>query len=107
MGRRTGHKQCSKDDSLFRIGFVLIVAPFHKGSADGPGIECGVPRGRMQVAVICLYEAFLRCWGGHVTNLHPLFTPERALLRTKGFCSASGDAIAHGENLYTDMVNAW
>ena len=29
--RRTGHRQCSKDDSLFRIGFVLIAAPFHKG----------------------------------------------------------------------------
>ena len=65
----------------------------------------GVPRGRMQVAVIRLYEAFLRCWVGHATNLHPLFTPG-ACSFAKGFCGASGDATAHGENLYTDMVTA-
>ena len=32
--------------------------------------------------------------------------PERALLRTKGFCGASGDATARCVNLYADMVTA-
>ena len=27
----TGHRQCSRDHSLFRIRFVVIVAPFCKG----------------------------------------------------------------------------
>ena len=30
-GGHTGHRQCSRDHSLFRIRFVVIVAPFHKG----------------------------------------------------------------------------
>ena len=32
--------------------------------------------------------------------------PEHALLRTKGFCGASGKATARGVNLYEDMVAA-
>ena len=32
--------------------------------------------------------------------------PEHALLRTKGFCGASGEAIARCVNLYADMVAA-
>ena len=35
------------------------------------------------------------------------FTPqERALLRVKGFCGASGEATARGVNLYEDMAAA-
>ena len=32
--------------------------------------------------------------------------PERALLRVDGFCGASGEATAHGVNLYEDMATA-
>ena len=32
--------------------------------------------------------------------------PERALLRVKGFCGASGEATARGVNLYEDMAAA-
>ena len=37
------------------------------------------------------------------THLTP---PERALLRVKGFCGASGEATARGVNLYEDMAAA-
>ena len=37
---------------------------------------------------------------------HPLCPPEGALLRTNGFCGASGEATARGVNLYEDMVAA-
>ena len=53
-------------------------------------------------------QSFVQCtemsfhWGGGGY----VYPPERALLRTKGFCGASGEATARGENLYADMVTA-
>ena len=40
-----------------------------------------------------------------VTRTH-CAPPERALLRAKGFCGASGEATARGVNLYEDMAAA-
>ena len=42
---------------------------------------------------------------GSCTCTH-LTPPERALLRTKGFCGALGEATARGVNLYVDMAAA-
>ena len=43
---------------------------------------------------------------GSCTCTH-LTPPERALLRTKGFGGASGEATTRGVNLYADMVATW
>ena len=69
--------------------------------------ECRAPCGCMQVAVNWTYKAF---WPGcRVGADSPAPTPhpsKRALLCTKGFCGASGEATARGVTLYKGMVAA-
>ena len=53
----------------------------------------------------CLVSWTFQPGSSRLTCTH--FTaPQRALLRTKGFCGASGEATARGESLYADMVAA-
>ena len=81
--------------------------PVFRGMAHRPSVVGSTFR--------CLVSWTLR---HGMASLYPDFTqtiftftqfapPGRALLRTKGFCGASGEATAHGENLYADMVAAW
>ena len=152
-GGHTGHKQWSRDHSLFRIRFVVIVAPFHKGrdsiGAHIPVLVTGniflqffpIPQpawlywyppcvqGHGPKAVSCEVHillfgeldlvflvgagrlrcpactGFLGLLGRTPSHTHPLCTP-CALLRTKGFWGASGEATARCVNLYAAMVLA-
>ena len=51
-----------------------------------------------------IVRGFLACLAGCRVTGTCSAPPERALLRIKGFCGASGEATARGVNLYADIV---
>ena len=96
------------DRDIF-LQFLPILQPtclhWHPTFVNGHGpqaIGCEVHEGCCESAV----RGFLACLAGCRVTFLQVSPPECALLRTKGFCGASGEATARGVNLYVDMVAA-
>ena len=97
------------DRDIF-LHFLPILQPpclhWHPAFVKGHGpqaIGCEVHVSLFEQPAV---RGFLACLAGSRGTFLQVSPPERALLQTKGFCGAAGEATAHGVNLYVDMVAA-
>ena len=87
--------------------------PIHKqGDACPHGVPALVEGGNLvsrtlRHAMVSLYPDFTQTKPGWSCRFTQFAPPEGALLHTKGFCGASGEATARAVNLYADMGAAF
>ena len=88
---------------LVRCVFLSSNCAAKAAASEADGIWCSLWSHAGYCEPLCIFAVLGVFRRLTRTQVEP---PERALLRTKGFCGASGDATARGVNLYPDMVAA-